>query len=127
MPATSREVIDEYYRTVNGGLWDEWLLLFTDDVVVDEQLAGHCEGIDVLRGAIDAMKRGYSRFEMIPEHTVLEETQAAVMWHCLAANAAGVPIDVRGANYFQITDGKISYMSNFHDKGGFAPFTDQQL
>jgi ketosteroid isomerase-like protein len=123
----TREVIDRYYETVNAGDWDTWLTLFADDVVVDEQLAGHLEGVGVLRGAVGAMKKGYSKFLMLPEHVVIEAEQAAVIWHCEAANATGVPIDVRGANYFRVEESKIVYMANFHDKGAFAPFTSQKL
>lgn len=123
----TREVIDRYYETVNAGDWDTWLTLFADDLVVDEQLAGHLEGVAPLRGAVGAMKKGYSKFLMLPEHVVIEAEQAAVVWHCEAANASGVPIDVRGANYFRVEDGKIVYMANFHDKGAFAPFTSQKL
>ena len=123
----TREVIDRYYETVNAGDWDTWLTLFADDLVVDEQLAGHLEGIAPLRGAVGSMKKGYSKFLMLPEHVVIEAEQAAVVWHCEAANASGVPIDVRGANYFRVEDGKIVYMANFHDKGAFAPFTSQKL
>ncbi len=123
----TREVIDRYYETVNAGDWDTWLTLFADDLVVDEQLAGHLEGVAPLRGAVGAMKKGYSKFLMLPEHVVIEAEQAAVVWHCEAANATGVPIDVRGANYFSVEEGKIVYMANFHDKGAFAPFTSQKL
>ena len=123
----TREVIDRYYESVNAGDWDTWLTLFADDVVLEEQLAGHLEGIEILRGAIDGMKRGYSKFLMHPQYIVIEGEEAAVIWHCEAANAAGVPIDVRGANYFRVTGGKIVRMENFHDKGAFAPFTDQDL
>ncbi|HEX9314295.1 MAG TPA: nuclear transport factor 2 family protein [Actinomycetota bacterium] len=123
----TREVIDRYYETVNAGDWDTWLTLFAEDLVVDEQLAGHLEGVAPLRGAVGAMKKGYSKFLMLPEHVVIEAEQAAVVWHCEAANASGVPIDVRGANYFRVEDGKIVYMANFHDKGAFAPFTSQKL
>ena len=49
---TTRETIETYYASVNRGDWDTWLTLFTDGVVIDEQLAGHVEGLDILRGAI---------------------------------------------------------------------------
>jgi ketosteroid isomerase-like protein len=123
----TKEVIDRYYETVNAGDWPSWLMLFHDDVVVDEQLAGHAEGIDVLRGAVGAMEKGYSKFLMHPKHTVIEGGQATVIWDCEAANAAGDPINAKGANYFEIDDGKIRYMANFHDSVPFKPFTDQKL
>jgi ketosteroid isomerase-like protein len=117
----TREVIERYYETVNAGDWEQWLTLFADDVVVDEQIAGHLEGIGVLRGVVDDIRKGFPKFLMLAEHTVAEAEQGCVIWHCEAVNASGVPIDVRGANYFRIEGGKIVYMANFHDKGAFAP------
>ena len=63
---TTREVIEAYYRLVNAGDWDAWLRLFADDVSGDEQLAGHFEGVGVLRGARDAISQGYRVFRMHP-------------------------------------------------------------
>jgi ketosteroid isomerase-like protein len=124
---STQQVVDAYYQTVNSGDWDTWLTLFADDIKMDEQLAGPVSGIETLRGAIGGMKKGYSKFLMHPLHTVIEGDQAAVIWHCEAANAAGVPIDAHGANYFQVKDGRITYMSNHHDSVPFRPFTEQKL
>jgi ketosteroid isomerase-like protein len=120
-------VVDAYYDTVNKGDWSTWLTLFDDRIVIDEQLAGHVEGVEVLRGAVGGLERGYSKFQMHPLHTVINGDEACVIWHCEAANASGVAIDARGANYFQIRDGKITYMANFHDTVPFRPFTEQKL
>src|SRR5919199_1777843 len=98
----TREVIDKYYSSVNAGDWDTWLTLFDDNVVIDEQLAGHVEGIDVLRGAIDGMKAGYSRFLNLPRRIVVSGNQATVVSRIEAANASGVPISANVANYFQV-------------------------
>jgi len=88
----TKDVIEKYYDCVNRGAWNDWLTLFTVDVSGDEQLAGHFEGIAVLRGAIGAISYGYSKFQMIPLHIVVEGDQAAVIWRCEAANRAGTPI-----------------------------------
>ena len=42
---TTADVIDRYYETANAGDWDAWCDLFTDDQVMDEQLAGHIEAL----------------------------------------------------------------------------------
>jgi ketosteroid isomerase-like protein len=130
---TTREVIEKYYECVNGGDWQEWLTLFSEDVVGDEQLAGHFAGIHVLEGAIDAISNGYSRFRMHPQRIVVDGDAACVVWRCVAANAAGTPIayaddperQVIGANYFQLQNGKIVYMRTIHDSLPFEPFTSQ--
>jgi hypothetical protein len=129
---TTREIIDAYYDCVNNAKWEQWLALFSDDVVGDEQLAGHFAGIDVLRGAVTAISKGYSKFKMYPVRVVIEEDSAAVIWRNVSANAAGVQINypkdparqVIGANYFQVQNGKIVYMRTIHDSRPFDPFTD---
>jgi ketosteroid isomerase-like protein len=128
----TRDIIEKYYETVNSGQWDCWLTLFSDDVVGDEQLAGHFAGIDVLRGAVTAIRNGYRVFHMYPQHIVIDGDAACVVWRCDAANASGVPIaypdsnrPVIGANHFQVQNGKIVYMRTIHDSLPFRPFTEQ--
>lgn len=124
---TAKEVIDRYYETVNAGRWNEWLELFDDNIVIDEQLAGHLEGIEVLRGAIGGIGRSYNKFIMHPLHIVIEGNEVCVIWRFEGANASDVPIEARGANYFRMENGKITYMENFHDTRPFDPFVNQQL
>ena len=123
----TREVIEKYYESVNAGDWDTWLTLFDDNVVIDEQLAGHVEGIGILRGAIDGMKKGYSKFLNTPQHIVVEGNQACAISRIEAANASGVPIEANVANYFRVENSKITYMANFHDTVPFGPFVNQKL
>ena len=124
---TSRDVIYKYYEAVNMGDWETWLTLFDEHVVIDEQIAGHAEGVAGLRSAINGIKRGYATFQMHPLHMVIEENQACVVWHCSAANASGIPIEAHGANYFQVLHDKITYMATYHDTVPFAPFINQRL
>jgi len=127
----TKDVIEKYYDCVNRSAWDDWLSLFTNDISGDEQLAGAFQGIEVLRGAINAISYGYSKFKMIPKHIVTEGDEAVVIWRCEAANRAGTPItynylperEVVGANYFRLEGGKIKYMRTIHDETAFAPFS----
>ncbi|MCZ8100275.1 MAG: nuclear transport factor 2 family protein [Microcystis wesenbergii TW10] len=121
----NKEIIDKYYAAANAGDWQTWLTLFDDNVVVDEQLAGHVEGIAVLQGAIGGIERGYSKFINTPQHIVIDGDTACVVSHISAANASGVPIEANVANYFEIKNGKITYMANFHDTRPFDPFVNQ--
>jgi ketosteroid isomerase-like protein len=123
----TRQIIDRYYQTVNDGDWQSWLTLFQDNVVIDEQLAGHVEGIGVLQGAVGMMEKGYSKFQNVPKHVVVNGDEACVISHISAANAKGEPIEANVANYFRIKDGKIAYMANFHDSRPFDPFVNQKL
>ena len=127
LPVLAREVIGQYYSYVNAGDWDGWLTLIDDNIVVDEQLAGHAEGASSLAGIGDVIDKGYSKFQMHPQHIVVQGKHAAVVWRTESANASGVPIDAVGANYFQVRNGKITYMRTIHDSVPFKPFTDQDL
>ncbi len=121
----SGEIIDKYYEYANAGDWDAWCDLFADDMVMDEQLAGHIEGLDKLRPMMAGMGTYYSKFQNVPKHIVASGDEGAVVSHISAANAAGVPIEAEVMNYFRFQDGKIAYMSNFHDSIPFKPFLDQ--
>ena len=122
---STRDVIQRYYDSVNAGDWQTWLTLFADDVVMDEQLGGHVEGLDVVRGFVDGLTNGFERFQNVPKHIVVDGDEAAVVSHISAATASGAPIEADVANYFRIEDGKIAYMANFHDTRPFDPFMNQ--
>lgn len=131
---TTRDVIDHYYDCVNRGDWQQWLTLFSNDVVGDEQLAGHFVGIDTLRGAVNGIRSGYRVFRMHPQHEVIDGDAGVVVWQFEGQNSHGVPIaypndpnrEVVGANYFQVENDHIVYMRTIHDSLPFQPFLDQR-
>jgi ketosteroid isomerase-like protein len=124
---TTRQLIDKYYEHANAGDWDAWCDLFTDDMVMDEQLAGHIEGLDTLRPMMGGMGKAYSKFQNVPKRIIVSGDEAAVVSHISAANAAGVPIEAEVMNYFRMKNDKIAYMANFHDSVPFKPFLEQNL
>jgi ketosteroid isomerase-like protein len=63
----------------------------------------------------------YAQFHNVPRHIVVDGEQAAVVSHISATTHAGESIEADVANYFQIVDGQITYMANFHDTAPFAP------
>jgi hypothetical protein len=58
----TREVVERYDETVNAGDCDTWLTVFDEHVVVDEQLAGHMEGVVAMRQEADALRTTYPKF-----------------------------------------------------------------
>lgn len=123
----TREVVEKYYEAVNAGDWNTWLTLFDDKIVMDEQLAGHIEQIETLRGGVEAIKKGYSKFQNIPKHIVVNGNEACSVSRIEAANVSGSPIEADVANYFCVENGKITYLANFHDTRPFDPFVNQKL
>lgn len=124
---TTREIIEAYYKCANAGDWDAWCDLFAEDMVMDEQLAGHIEGLATLRKMMSGMDDSYSKFQNVPKNIIVSGDEAAAVSHISAANAAGVPIEAGVMNYFKIKDGRIVYMSNFHDSVPFKSFLEQKL
>jgi ketosteroid isomerase-like protein len=127
LPVLTREIIGQYYGFVNAGDWDGWLTIMDDDLVVDEQIDGHVEGKSNLLGIGDHFRKVYSKFLMHPQQIIVQGEHAAVIWQNESANAAGVPISAIGANYFQVRNGKITYMRTIHDTVPFKPMTDQKF
>jgi ketosteroid isomerase-like protein len=117
----TREILDRYYELANIGDWDAWCDLFAEDVVMDEQLAGHVEGIAPLREMMRGFPETFAEFANKPVHTVVDGPQAAVISTITARTRSGAEIEAGVCNYFRIQDGHIVYFSNFHDSAPFAP------
>jgi ketosteroid isomerase-like protein len=120
-------IIKKYYEHANAGDWMAWCDLFADDQIMDEQLAGHIEGLEVLRGMMKGMGAAYAKFQNVPKTMFVSGDEGAVVSH-ISARAASYPdepIEAEVMNYFRFKDGKISYMANFHDSRPFAPFLKQ--
>lgn len=122
-----REIIDKYYEHANAGDWNAWLALFSDDIVMDEQLAGHIEGLSTLRPMMAGMGKAYVKFQNVPKHIIVDGNEGAVLSHisALAAKYPTEPIEADVMNYFRFENGKITYMQNVHDSKPFAPFLRQ--
>lgn len=122
----TKEIIEKYYEYANAGDWSKWCDLFADDMTMDEQLAGRIEKLSTLRPMMDGMGTAYKKFINQPRHILIDGNQAAVVSHisALAAKHPDQPIEAEVMNYFRIENGKIGYMSNFHDKVPFKPFLD---
>ena len=124
---TSREVVDLYYKYANAGQWDAWCDLFAEDAVFDEQLAGHIEGRETLRGMMKGFPEAYAKFQNTPRHILVDGNQAAVVSH-ISARASKYPdeaIEAEVMNFYQFENGKIKYVANFHDSRPFTPFLKQ--
>lgn len=118
---TPKETLEAYYKTANAGDWSAWCDLFTDDMIMDEQLAGRIEGLATLRPMMDGMGKMYKSFQNVPKHILVAGDEGAVVSHITAESPAGEKIEADVMNYFQFRDGKISYMANFHDSVPFNP------
>lgn len=121
------KVIERYYELANAGDWDAWCDLFTDDMVMDEQLAGHIEGLATLRPMMAGMGQAYAKFQNVPKEILAQGERGAAVSHisALAAKFPDEPIEAEVMNFFRFAHGKIAYMANFHDSKPFEPFLRQ--
>lgn len=110
-----RDVITRYYELANQGDWDAWTDLFTPDLVMDEQLAGHIEGRDALREIMRGFPAMYASFSNRPKHVLVDGDQAAVFSRIEATTAAGGTIEADVVNYFRLDGDRIAYLANIHD------------
>jgi ketosteroid isomerase-like protein len=109
------EVLIRYYQLANSGDWKNWCDLFTEDMVIDEQLAGRVEGRHQLRKMMAGFPDMYASFQNVPRHYVVSNGEAAAVSRITATTPAGMRIEADVMNYFKIVDDHIAYMANFHD------------
>ncbi|MEI7849254.1 MAG: ester cyclase [Chloroflexota bacterium] len=123
----NQDTVRKYYEYANAGKWDAWCDLFSDDMLMDEQLAGRIEGLATLRPMMAGMGQAYAKFQNELKNMVVEGDEGAVLSHisALAAKYPGEPIEADVMNYFRFRAGKICYMRNVHDTKPFAPFVRQ--
>ena len=115
---STREIILKYFESVNTGQWEDYISLFADDVVMDEQIAGHLVGIDEVRKGIEGLRTA-RRFNNNLVDMVVEGDLAMARWHISADFGDGRLVEARGVNYYKIVDGKIAYFANYHDTKPF--------
>jgi ketosteroid isomerase-like protein len=121
----TREVVEKYYQYVNSQDRASLLALFDADVVLEEQMVGHVVGIEALTELIATLDVAFPEFREVPQHIVIDGDQACVFAHISTVTSAGAAIEVRAANYFRVTDGKITHFANVHDTAPF-PMPPQQ-
>ena len=63
---TTKEIIEEYFECINSGDWETWLTLFDDNVVFDEAISGHIEGIQSLKESVESTEKEFSMFRVNP-------------------------------------------------------------
>jgi ketosteroid isomerase-like protein len=115
----TRTVVDSYFTCVNTGRWDDYLELFSPEVVMDEQLAGHLEGRAAIADSIQGL-RANPDFRNRPVEILVDGDRAMASWHITSSRPDGSTLDVRGVNFFRISAGQISYFANYHDTAPFA-------
>lgn len=120
-----RETLELYYQYANSGQWMKWCDLFADDMVMDEQLAGHIEGGATLREMMQGGLGGYTEFQNQPKTLFVSGNEGAVVSHITGKTHLGEEIQCGVMNYFRFNDeGKIVYLANFHDSVPFKPLFD---
>lgn len=117
----TRAVVARYYELANAGQWDAWCDLFAPDFTMDEQLAGHIEGLETLRGMMKGFPDTYRSFANTPRRVVVEDDHAAVVSHISGVTKGGDRIEADVCNYFRVAQEHITYLANFHDSVPFAP------
>jgi ketosteroid isomerase-like protein len=112
----TKEITNKYFDCINKQDWDEWIGLFDKNVVVDEALSGHLEGIHSMKESADGIKRSFSEFKNYIQEIVVEDNKSMVVCRIEATTSRGFSFESTGANFYKIDNGKIIYMSSFHDK-----------
>jgi ketosteroid isomerase-like protein len=114
------EVVHTYFECVNSARWDDYVELFDEHIIMEEQLAGHIEGKAAVAKSIEGLRTNKT-FRNVPQDFVVEGDKAMVTWHISFIGPKGVKIEAKGVNFFRVKDGKIVYFANFHDTAPFKP------
>src|SRR6202161_921989 len=109
------EVLIRYYQLANSGDWNNWCELFTEDMVMDEQLAGRIEGKRNLQTLMLGFDNMYASFQNVPHHYVVNNGEAAVVSHMTAVTPARDRLEPGVRNYSRGEGERIAYVANSPD------------
>ncbi|MGE5787880.1 MAG: MBL fold metallo-hydrolase, partial [Myxococcales bacterium] len=119
------DVIRCYFACVNEARWNDYFALFAEDVILDDQMAGHTEGIANVRGVIPLFQSLAAlpnfRSELLQVFVDVDEEHAVALWHMRLNAPDGTPVEARGSNLFWVHEGKIRYLRTIHDTAPFQP------
>lgn len=115
---TTKEVITRYFECVNTGQWDQYVELFDENIIMEEQLLGHIEGKAAVAKSVEGLKSNKA-FRNFPLEIVVEGDKAVALWNIKSPKPDGSQLNVKGANFYRIKNGKIVYFANFHDTSVF--------
>jgi ketosteroid isomerase-like protein len=116
----TREIIEKYFECINNQDWETWLTLFDDNVLMDEALSGHIEGMQAMRDSAKGIQQQFSRSENHIQEIVVEGNKGMVVCCIEAVTAGGASTESTGANFYRVENVKILYMSSFHNSAPFA-------
>jgi ketosteroid isomerase-like protein len=114
------EVVSRCFDCASSGRWDDYLALFTDDVVIDEQGLGHCEGIDHVRRGIEVFRHNPGLRNHLRE-IVVEGDRAVAICQVTVPLPDGRSARVEVANFYRVQGGKITYFASYHDAFPLPP------
>ena len=117
------DVIRTYFGSMNEARWDDCLALFAEDVIMDDQMVGHHEGIGPVREAIGML---HSLVVLPNFHNELlqvfvDDEHAVALWHMRFNAPDATQVIARGSNLFWVHQGKIRYLRTIHDTVPFRP------
>ncbi len=120
----AKDIVIKYFEGINNHDWDIWLSLFDDNVIIDEAVSGHMEGIHSMKESIEGIKNNFSKFKNNIQEIVAESNKVMVVCRIEATTMNGFSFESTGANFYNIANGKIIYMASFHDKEIFIKAFD---
>lgn len=115
---TTKEVIIKYFEFVNSGQWDQYVELFDEHIIMEEQLLGHIEGKAAVAKSVEGLKSN-KEFRNYPLEVIVEGDKAVALWNIKSPKTNGSLLNVKGANFYKVKNGKIVYFANFHDTAVF--------
>lgn len=115
----TREVVEDYFKYINDGDWANWLSLFSEETIFDDAVSGRLQGLKAMQECADGMVREFAFFTNTIQEIVVEGEKCMVVCNIKAKTKSGKELESPGANFYHVVDGKIVYMSSYHDPRPF--------
>jgi len=117
---SNRRLAQAFMDALNKRDYSEFQKRITEGAALDFPGPGRIESQNKIISFIKALFRKFPKLEFTIHDVIVEKDRACIVWTNVGERNDGEPYDNSGITYMQMSDGKITFISDYFKNTSFA-------
>jgi len=117
---SNRRLAQAFMDALNKRDYSEFQKRITEGAALDFPGPGRIESQKKIISFIKALFRKFPKLEFTIHDVIVEKDRACIVWTNVGERNDGEPYDNSGITYMQMSDGKITFISDYFKNTSFA-------